>query len=138
MKCIPSNLILSGKVESFEAELDVSGLPNSQKPYNGIFIRAPASLAVVAYESYIDIYIITKVVLTFNQLPGDPPIEVVARLHPDLLPQSLPSLNQHDPKTAVALRQGFHFLTTFHPELTNDGRFHDYFLNKCVLSISAT
>ena len=77
-------------------------------------------------------------VLTLNQSPGDPPIEVVARLHSDLLPQSLPSLNENDPKTTVALRQGLHFLTTFHPELTHDDRFHDYFIKKCVLSTSTS
>lgn len=75
--------------------------------------------------------------LTLNQSPGDHPIEVVARLHPDLLPQSLPPLDGNDPRTVVALRQGFHFLTTFHPELTNDDRFHEYFIKKCVLSIPA-
>ena len=37
------------------------------------------------------------------------------------------------PRTIVALRQGLHLLTTFHPELTKDDRFHEYFVRECVL-----
>jgi 5'-phosphate synthase pdxT subunit len=55
---------------------------------------------------------------------------VIARLHPHLLPE--PAEDEHDPRTIVALRQGLHLLTTFHPELTQDNRFHDYFARKCV------
>jgi 5'-phosphate synthase pdxT subunit len=38
-----------------------------------------------------------------------------------------------DPQSIVALRQGRHMLTTFHPELTKDSRFHEYFVRTCVL-----
>jgi hypothetical protein len=83
-------------------------------------------------QAYADDYNL-KVVLALHHSPGDPLIEIVARLPPHLLPHSLPPLDESDPKTAVALRQGFNFLTTFHPELTNDNRFHDYFIRECVL-----
>ncbi|KAM6489334.1 PdxT/SNO family [Amanita muscaria] len=103
------------QVESFEAELQVTGLRNSQQPFNGIFIRAP-------------------VVLTLSPLPNDPSIDVVARLSPRLLPHNISGpVNDDDPRTIVALRQGLHFLTTFHPELTADDRFHEYFVKECVL-----
>ncbi|KAH0586841.1 hypothetical protein H2248_005686 [Termitomyces sp. 'cryptogamus'] len=101
------------QVESFEADLDVVGLRNSDKPFKGVFIRAP-------------------VVLGLTPGPNDAPIQVVARLHTSLLPPSLSSLDENDPKTIVALRQGRHFLTTFHPELTQDHRFHEYFVKECV------
>jgi len=39
----------------------------------------------------------------------------------------------HDTQSIVALRQGRHMLTTFHPELTKDNRFHEYFVRSCVL-----
>ncbi|KNZ76877.1 Pyridoxal biosynthesis protein PDX2 [Termitomyces sp. J132] len=104
------------QVESFEADLDVVGLRNSDKPFKGVFIRAPAS----------------PVVLGLTPGPNDAPIQVVARLHTSLLPPSLSSLDENDPKTIVALRQGRHFLTTFHPELTQDHRFHEYFVKECV------
>jgi len=103
------------QVESFETDLLTNGLQQPERPFTGIFIRAP-------------------VVLDLSPSVDDPSIQVIARLSPDLLPPSLSSLNKDDPKTIVALRQGRHFLTTFHPELTQDNRFHDYFIRECVLS----
>ena len=67
-----------------------------------------------------------------SQSPDDPPIEVIARLPVNLLPQG--PVDDNDSKTIVALRQGLHFLTTFHPELTRDNRFHEYFVKEVVLS----
>ncbi|KAF8335555.1 glutamine amidotransferase subunit pdxT [Amanita rubescens] len=104
------------QVESFEAPLQVTGLRDSRRPFTGIFIRAP-------------------VIQMLSPSPGDPPIDVIARLPESLLPQdSKVSADGTDPKTIVALRQGLHFLTTFHPELTRDDRFHEYFVKECVLS----
>ncbi|KAJ7499713.1 PdxT/SNO family [Mycena latifolia] len=96
------------QVESFEAALDVKGLRDPSVPFIGIFIRAPVVLA----------------------LAPDLSIQVIARLPPHLLPE--PAEDENDPRTIVALRQGLHLLTTFHPELTRDDRFHDYFARKCV------
>jgi 5'-phosphate synthase pdxT subunit len=102
------------QLESFEAPLNVTGLMNAEEPFNGVFIRAP-------------------VLLSLHPSPEDPPIQVVAKLSSKLLPPSLASPNHADePKTFVAIRQGLHFLTTFHPELTDDNRFHDYFIRECV------
>ncbi|KAF8164724.1 PdxT/SNO family [Crassisporium funariophilum] len=102
------------QIESFEADLDVAGLQNPERPYTGIFIRAP-------------------VVVKLNPSPEDPPIQVIARLSPNLLPHALATSDHADePKIFVALRQGLHFLTTFHPELTDDDRFHEYFVRECV------
>ena len=73
-------------------------------------------------------------VLELRPSPADPPIEVIAQLSPNLLPASLANPDHSgEPKIFVALRQGRHFLTTFHPELTNDDRFHEYFINECVI-----
>jgi 5'-phosphate synthase pdxT subunit len=103
------------QVESFEAELQATGLRNSKQPFKGIFIRAP-------------------VILTLSPLPSDPSIEVVARLPARFLPHGISGqIDDNDPRTIVALRQGMHFLTTFHPELTKDDRFHEYFVKGCVL-----
>ncbi|KAF9040774.1 glutamine amidotransferase subunit pdxT [Panaeolus papilionaceus] len=105
------------QVESFEAELTVSGLKDPERPFNGFFIRAP-------------------VVIKLHPGPEDPPIQVIASLSQNLLPPALQSPDHSDePKTFVGLRQGLHFLTTFHPELTNDDRFHEYFIRECVLAI---
>jgi pyridoxal 5'-phosphate synthase pdxT subunit len=50
-----------------------------------------------------------------NRVGGD--VEVLARLDDD---------------TVVAARQGSLLVTTFHPELTGDSRFHQYFLEHVV------
>ncbi|KAF7301009.1 SNO glutamine amidotransferase [Mycena indigotica] len=97
------------QVESFEAALEVNGLSDSAVPYMGIFIRASVVIG----------------------LDSNAVIQVIARLPPNLLPE--PVDDENDPRTIVALREGRHLLTTFHPELTKDDRFHDYFARQCVL-----
>ncbi|KAH7921990.1 SNO glutamine amidotransferase [Leucogyrophana mollusca] len=109
------------QVESFEAPLLVDGLRDPDQSFTGVFIRAP-------------------VVLSLSPSPEDPPLEIIARLPAGLLPrsQTLVSPDEddtdpRDPRTIVAIRQGRHMLTTFHPELTKDSRFHEYFVRACVL-----
>ena len=74
--------------ESFETELLVPVL--GEKPFPGIFIRAPAIEQV------------------------NSKIEILARLADG---------------TGVAARQGKLLASAFHPELTDDLRFHQYFLD---------
>ncbi|KAH9950112.1 class I glutamine amidotransferase-like protein [Amylocystis lapponica] len=109
------------QVESFEAPLEVEGLRDSSRPFHGVFIRAP-------------------VVLALTPSPTDPPITIISRISASLLPASQtlvpPDEDDTDPQsdqTIVALCQGRHLLTTFHPELTKDDRFHEYFVKECVL-----
>ncbi|PFH45325.1 hypothetical protein AMATHDRAFT_71833 [Amanita thiersii Skay4041] len=99
------------QLESFEVDLDVEHLRNPEKPFTGIFIRAPIIHEILN--------------------PQDPSIKAVAKLPLSRLPFN-PSLNNHDTSSIVAYRQGRHFLTTFHPELTDDFRFHQYFVEECV------
>ncbi|ETW84783.1 hypothetical protein HETIRDRAFT_171279 [Heterobasidion irregulare TC 32-1] len=103
------------QVESFEAPLTVDGLRDSSTPFTGVFIRAPVILSLTATVS-------------------DAPIQVISRIPPDLLPHTLE--NTPD-ESIVALRQGRHLLTTFHPELTLDNRFHEYFVKECVVPFVA-
>jgi len=106
------------QVESFEAPLLVDGLRDPKISFTGVFIRAPVLLAL-------------------HPSTRNPPIEIIARLPPDLMPksQNMPACDDgpHDPQSIVAVRQGRHMLTTFHPELTKDSRFHEYFVRTCVL-----
>ncbi|KAF9224575.1 SNO glutamine amidotransferase [Gyrodon lividus] len=106
------------QVESFEAPLFVEGLQDSQIPFTGVFIRAP-------------------VIQALHSSPDQPPAQVIARLPVGKVPKSeahVPSDDDNDdPRRIVAIRQGKHMLTTFHPELTKDGRFHEYFVRTCVL-----
>jgi 5'-phosphate synthase pdxT subunit len=91
------------QVDSFEADLVVTVLTNPQHPFRAVFIRAP---------------LITQV---------GPGVEILAHLENEN--QSQPS--DHSPLTeddVVAVQQGHVLGTAFHPELTNDFRFHQYFL----------
>jgi 5'-phosphate synthase pdxT subunit len=63
----------------------------------------------------------------------EPPIEVVSRISDSLLPHSAFDGSLGLTQTVVALRQGRYLLTTFHPELTGDSRFHEYFMQECVI-----
>ncbi len=74
--------------ESFEAELTIPAL--GEKPFPGIFIRAPA----------------------IEQANGR--VEILAKLTEG---------------TGVAARQDRLLVSAFHPELTDDPRFHQYFLD---------
>ncbi|CAE7054528.1 unnamed protein product [Rhizoctonia solani] len=113
------------QLESFEAELQLKGLADEDQPFPGIFIRAP-------------------IILSFTKPDPKRPIEYLARLPDCLLPENMPYTGSSDvisgdlvdPRTVVALRQGRTLLTTFHPELTRDDRFHEYFVRCCVLGLS--
>ncbi|KAG6375345.1 PdxT/SNO family [Boletus reticuloceps] len=104
------------QVDSFEAPLIVEGLQNPHNAFTGIFIRAP-------------------VITVINSSPDQPPMRVIARLPFGVVPKTAttPIDNEDDPRRIVAVQQGNHLLTTFHPELTKDGRFHEYFVRMCVV-----
>ena len=74
--------------ESFEADLSIPVL--GEKPFPGVFIRAP----------FIE--------------QTNSKVEILAKLDDD---------------TIVAARQGKLLVSSFHPELTDDLRFHQYFLD---------
>jgi len=76
------------QLDSFETDLDIPAL--GDKPFHGVFIRAPK----------------------IEEVGGG--VEVLARL---------------DDGTPVAAREGEMIVTAFHPELTDDLRFHRYFLS---------
>ncbi|KAL0948942.1 hypothetical protein HGRIS_009047 [Hohenbuehelia grisea] len=119
------------QVESFEAHMDVPMLRNPQRPFLGVFIRAPV---VVSLLDAISFNLKAPQPLNHSSTISPPPIEIVARLPEHLLPsQTCDSEDDHNAQSVVALRQGRHFLTTFHPELTDDDRFHDFFVRRCVL-----
>jgi len=94
-----------------EAPLGVSRLRDTQRPFLGIFIHTPVitELLPVAHE---------------------PLIEVISCIPESLLPDSTP--DGEPAQSVVALRQGRHLLTMFHPELTGDSRFHEYFVQGCM------
>ncbi len=81
-----------------------------------------------------------KVITEIRPSAMSQPVQIISSISPWLLPkgQLLVSMDEDetDPRsscTVVALRQGSHFITTFHPELTKDNRFHEYFVKHCVI-----
>lgn len=75
--------------ESFEADISIPAL--GDKPFRGVFIRAPVIKGV------------GKNVEVLAEHRGSP----------------------------VLVRQGRYLASTFHPELTGDGRIHRYFISMC-------
>jgi pyridoxal 5'-phosphate synthase pdxT subunit len=85
------------QINSFETLLDVSNIANfheSQKPYQAVFIRAPA---ITEVGEMVD------VLASIKSSTGD--------------------------RLIVAVQQSFMMATAFHPELTDDLRWHQLFLN---------
>jgi len=83
------------QVDSFEADVSVSALPEASRPFHAVFIRAP---------------------VVDDTGAG---VEVLARL---------PEGSGRAGGSPIAVRQGPLLATSFHPELTDDDRFHGYFL----------
>jgi len=140
-----------GQVESFETQLYVEGIRDPNQSFRGIFIRSPIILDILPPSPSYSISqppLIsttsssrsTNLTVPTTQTPSIPEIQVLARLTSDLLPISSDRnvYNDDDPtdpiddRTIVALRQGRKLITTFHPELTTDTRFHEYFIRVCI------
>lgn len=129
------DFLLRAQVESFEAPLEVSGLRDADIPFMGIFIRAPVSITFFFFVSRPALCLgafAQKVIAELLPAAYGPPIEVICRIPDSLLPHR--TLDGGPSQTVVALRQGRHLLTTFHPELTGDDRFHEYFVRECVVA----
>ncbi len=91
------------QLDSFEIDLRVPALEDPGRPLHAVFIRAP--LIESAGEG----------------------VEVLAEL-PSNGPPTAASANAGRRARIVAARQGRLLATAFHPELTDDLRFHRYFL----------
>ncbi|MEE9615753.1 MAG: pyridoxal 5'-phosphate synthase glutaminase subunit PdxT [Anaerolineae bacterium] len=91
------------QVDSFEVGLEVPAL--GEEPFHAVFIRAPR-IERVGKE-----------------------VEILARLEPALSHSTaLRAGGVEGDGAVVAVRQGNLLATVFHPELTDDDRFHRYFL----------
>ncbi|CEM30146.1 unnamed protein product [Vitrella brassicaformis CCMP3155] len=96
--------------DSFEAPLVGCGAyADIASGFNAVCIRAPAILQPLSDD-----------------------VEVIAHLPPAAADPSSPKATSDKPVIAAA-SQGHLFITIFHPELTEDARFHAFFLDKFVL-----
>lgn len=90
------------QVDSFVTDLTVSALPQPDRPFPGVFIRAPIIESVDSEK-----------------------VEVVARVNKVKAGEN----GNEAEESIVAVRQGHLLATAFHPELTEDDRFHRYYID---------
>lgn len=105
------------QIESFIEPLDLPFLgPDAKFP--GVFIRAPVVEEVIAADG----------------------VSVLATL-PGRVDKAKAGISQADPKNGsgdiIAVRQGNILGTSFHPELTDDSRIHEWWLKEVLASKAA-
>lgn len=98
--------------------MEIPVLSNPTKPFNTIFIRAPA-------------------IHSLNS-PSDADVQVLATLPEELQPPLPPAdspLGEPVPGDLgkVMVRKGKKLVTSFHPELSGDNRIHEYWIESCLL-----
>lgn len=99
------------QAESFQHALELPFLFTS---FPAIFIRAPVIHTLLPSAS--------------------PPLEVLARLPANRVPKQVPGQAEVGPDAdAVMVRQGSLVISSFHPELTADGRVHEWWVREVVL-----
>jgi 5'-phosphate synthase pdxT subunit len=91
------------QVCSFEADISVDIPTANNTHFPGVFIRAPAILSVNP-----------------NTEPGKEPVKILGRIDDP---------NGSNTQIIVAAKQGPLLATIFHPELTNNTSFHQYFVD---------
>lgn len=137
------------QVESFETDVKLSFLKSissnlsseNERPFKGVFIRAPVVEKILANQEGIQAGEAEKpdtVVAPSKQAQQEVPSEVVNAKVEVLA--TVPKRNQRTGERKesekvheddiIAVRQGNVFGTSFHPELTNDARIHIWWLEQ--------
>jgi 5'-phosphate synthase pdxT subunit len=110
--------------DSFEANLDFSSFIPGVDSFPTIFIRAPVISKVLATpynDEYLPIGQIDDdgdIIYSTTKFHNEAPVEMLHNLQSGLV---------------VAARQGNILVTSFHPELSDDYRFHKWFIDDFVL-----
>lgn len=113
------NFFFLAQLESFEAALDIPVLSNPSRPFNAVFIRAPAVHSLTPTKTDVETQVLAT--LPAEYIPSPPPCD-----------SPLGESNMDD-LGKVMIRQGRKMVTSFHPELSGDVRIHEYWVEKCVL-----
>lgn len=103
------------QLQSFSDDLDFSSFIHGVDAFPTIFIRAPVVTKVPADAAVND----KNVICAEPDYRNEAPVQVLHKLETGLI---------------VAVRQGHVLGTSFHPELGNDCRFHQWFLQEFVLA----
>lgn len=137
------------QVESFEAPLQLSFLPEGAPLFNGVFIRAPVVECILPREELdddVEVRAPSKAARgdVESAFADDGHVEVLAELRrrtgvlglADRPPRAGETANGReyggDASSIVAVRQGNVVGTSFHPELTSDVRMHKWWLGEVL------
>lgn len=104
------------QLDSFQQDLDFSSFIPDLKQFPTVFIRAPVISKILNDEQPIDD---PDVIYSKNDYINDKPVEVLHKLDSGLI---------------VAVRQGNKLGTSFHPELADNHKFHQWFLKDFVVN----
>lgn len=106
------------QLESFETNLDFSSFIPGLTDFPTVFIRAPVISKILTDSIEPDQHEEGDLIHSKNNYTSDAKVEV---------------LHQLDNGRLVAVRQGNKLGTSFHPELSDDYRFHKWFLQEFVM-----
>ncbi|ORX34729.1 class I glutamine amidotransferase-like protein [Kockovaella imperatae] len=127
------------QLESFEAHMEIPALSQPTKPFNCIFIRAPAVHSLQPKSTSVA-DLTQDLHHTIAPTETSTTIEVLATLPSECTPPPPPQdshlgPSNHEDLGKVMIRQGSKLVTSFHPELSGDTRIHQYWVEKCVLGM---
>lgn len=113
------------QLDSFMTNCDFSAFAPLLKSFNTVFIRAPVVSAVSTKGLWKEVgpeldhtVLLEAATVVDAKCTNDAPVEILHELENGLV---------------VAVRQGKHLGTSFHPELANDALFHAWFLEEFVV-----
>ncbi|KAK4188148.1 PdxT/SNO family [Podospora australis] len=114
------------QIQSFVADLSLKFLGEDEKPFRGVFIRAPVVEEIISPSSGVEDSHLKK-----KGKSADGAVEIMGVYKN----AAKVGEEQGDEEDIVAVRQGNVFGTSFHPELTGDVRIHAWWLRQVVDSL---
>ncbi|KAH7115800.1 class I glutamine amidotransferase-like protein [Dendryphion nanum] len=136
------------QTESFQAHLPLSFLNDTAQkvpgePYRCVFIRAPVVEKILPHQSGIQTEEASReaTIVAPSKIPVDDlakeelnaEVKVMAKLSTRSQTQQKNQEHDHaDAEDIIAVRQGNVFGTSFHPELTDDARIHEWWLGQVL------
>jgi len=126
------------QVESFEADLDMPFLEDG-KPFHTVFIRAPVVEKVLPSSSTSTSAATDDTVLAPAKQATKAHVEILGRLPgraKAIQDRTTTAADLGEDGDIVAVKQGNVFGTAFHPELTGDGRIHEWWLKEVLKAVA--
>lgn len=105
------------QLQSFKTDLDFSSFISLVRDFPTIFIRAPVITNILSDNTSSE-DVEGEIIHSKNDYINDAPVEI---------------LHQLDDGLIVAVRQGNKLGTSFHPELSDDHRFHKWFIDEFIV-----